>query len=409
MKKLLKSILFVFVCLFGFTVNAETYKEKDIIPVDTSATVETDLFKYDGLIYNSSLDGKGYAHINFSGITSKASSKIPISIDVLLYDENKVNIGYLTYCTDKDVSSDNNRRKIAPNETISFDIAVTKRYFPTDNDKDNGPSKVKYISIMDDNPYCTVGGYSKYLGLNHDEIVGGLVKNNVTEEGMMSELFIFLEQDGMKTVALILIFSIVLLFIQGIILNALHSKMFIDSTLLAYIPIGNNYIAVKCAFGPKIAKIYIILLLLCIPLSFVVVGVFLSGVLSLVSGIAFILVLIKLITKKYDLFYYGLDNGGNNKVQVELSEPSADNSDKTKNEETLEENNIDNNQVVDLNFGADGFSYSDNTPDPSVLDNDSFELPVSDGAATTDTVANDKNDNKDNNQDGGSDLTKFFS
>ena len=155
--------------------------------------------------------------------------------------------------------------------------------------------------------------------------------------------------------------------------------------------------------------IYIILLLLCIPLSFVVVGVFLSGVLSLVSGIAFILVLIKLITKKYDLFYYGLDNGGNNKVQVELSEPSADNSDKTKNEETLEENNIDNNQVVDLNFGADGFSYSDNTPDPSVLDNDSFELPVSDGAATTDTVANDKNDNKDNNQDGGSDLTKFFS
>ena len=100
---------------------------------------------------------------------------VKLVVKYLLDDENKVNIGYLTYCTDKDVSSDNNRRKIAPNETISFDIAVTKRYFPTDNDKDNGPSKVKYISIMDDNPYCTVGGYSKYLGLSHDEIVGGLV------------------------------------------------------------------------------------------------------------------------------------------------------------------------------------------------------------------------------------------
>lgn len=409
MKRILKILLLVFICAICFNVHAEIYKVKDLIPVDTSATVETELFKYDGMIYNSSLDAKGYAHLTFSGITSKAKSKIPISINVLLYDENKINIGYLTYCTDKDFSSDNNRRKIAPNETIGFDIAIVKKYLPTEMDKDNGPSKVKYIAVMDENEYCTIGGYDKYLGLKHEEIVGGLVKDNTTEDGIMKELIVFLRQDGIKVIALTVIISLLLLLIQGIILNMLHCKMFIDSTLLAYLPIGCHYVSVKCAFGPKVAKIYVILLLLSIPLSFMTIGLFFFGLLSIISFISFILVLIKLITRKYDLCYFDPEFRNNKSMNVELSEPSVVNSVSTKKAETLDDteegSNVEGNQVVDLNFGDQGFSYNDSLPDPSVLNDDSFEAPVSGGAATKNNdVASDEN-----KKDEVSDLTKFFS
>lgn len=410
MRKLLKSIIFIFICLFGFNVNAETYKVKELIPIDTPITVDTELFTYDGLTYSSALDGNGYAHLKFNGIVNKSASKVPISIDVLLYDENKKNIGFLTYCTDKDYSTDNNRRKIAPNQIISFDIAVTKRYFPTDTDKENGPSKVKYISVLDENPYCTVGGYDKYYGLTHEEITSGIVASNTTEKGIMSELIIMFQQQGVKLLILTIVITIILYFIQGIILNMLHSRMFIDSTILAYLPIGSNYVAVKCAFGPKIGKIYLIALVVSIPLSLVVVGVFIAAICAFMSGIAFLLVLIKLITKKYDLCYFDPEvKNFNSNVKVELSEPVVENSVNTIKEETLDENDNTNtsggNQVVDLNFGDSGFSYNDSIPDPSVLDdNDGFEAPVSGGANI-----NTEDNNKDSNQDGESDLTKFFS
>ena len=402
MKKLFKTMIFVLISIMLFNVNAETYKEKDLIPVDTSATVDSELFTYEGFSYNSTLDAKGYAHLKFNSITNKGTTKVPVSINVLLFDENKINVGYLTYCTEKDYSTDNNRRKIAPGEKIPFDIPVTKRYFPVEKDKENGPSKVKYIAVMDSNEYCTVGGYDKYIGLTHDAVVNGVTTKDVNGENLVSRFIVFMLQDGVKTIALIILFSLLFLFIQGIILNMLHCKMFIDSTLLAYIPIGCNYVAVKCAFGPKVAKIYIILLLLSIPLSLVVVGIFISGICGIVSVIAFLLVLIKLITKKYDLFYFDpAVKNVNNNIKIEKSVPTEETN--TKKAETLDDNEVNDNQVVDLNFGDKGFSYNDNTPDTSLLDNDSFELPVS-GGANTNVSSSDNN-----NKDGGSDLTKFFS
>ena len=96
-------------------------------------------------------------------------------------------------------------------------------------------------------------------------------------------------------------------------------------------------------------------------------------------------------------------------MNVELSEPSVVNSVSTKKEETLDDTeegkNVESNQVVDLNFGDQGFSYNDSLPDPSVLNDDSFEAPVSGGAATK----NNDVASGDNKKDEVSDLTKFFS
>ena len=77
--------------------------------------------------------------------------------------------------------------------------------------------------------------------------------------------------------------------------------MYNDGTALAYIPIANFYICVKLSFGPTIAKFYIIAFLASIGLTLVGIT-FVSGLLTLVNLVAFIVVIIKLITKKYDLF-----------------------------------------------------------------------------------------------------------
>ena len=50
MKRVLKILLFIYIFVVGFNVNAETYDVKQLIPVNTNATVETELFKYDGMV-----------------------------------------------------------------------------------------------------------------------------------------------------------------------------------------------------------------------------------------------------------------------------------------------------------------------------------------------------------------------
>ena len=54
--------------------------------------------------------------------------------------------------------------------------------------------------------------------------------------------------------------------VQGLILNALYKRMFAITSAMSYLPLLNYYVAVKLAFGSKVAKIYIILLFLSVPL-----------------------------------------------------------------------------------------------------------------------------------------------
>lgn len=209
----MKKIMLLLVLLLApIMVYAEDYKEKTLIPVDTVASVKTEKFDYNNFIYNSSFDSKGNSLITFESIKNNTITKKPVSINILLFGDDQKNIGFLTYCTNKDLDSNYSDFELAGNSSAPFSISVVSKYFV-----DGKTSKdVKYISVLDDNKYCQVGGYDKYSGLTLDEIVNGVVtkKNDndihkyiveLQESGMMMYIII-----GLVGLAVLVIFLMII-------------------------------------------------------------------------------------------------------------------------------------------------------------------------------------------------------
>lgn len=425
-------ILSVLLFCFSLPVNAQDYNTGTLIPVDTNASVTTESFKYD-FIANSFVNEKGFSVINFSNIQNLTSEVKPVSINILLFDAESKNIGFLTYCSEKDVSTDYANYKLNANANTSYYINVVSRYFV------NGktPHDVRYVSVLDDNKYCHIGGYDKYAGLSIEEINNGVY--NMTDNQKASELFSLLKNNLFMIISIVLFVGIGILFIEGLFLNTLHRKIYNTGSALAFIPIANTYLSVKLAFGSLIAKIYIIGFILSMFL-----GAFLPivpAVIGGLGGISFLVVLIKLLTKNYDLFTGNVSNGNGSVPKKK---------DKTVIEETLpppvptvEEVIADNKEeALDLSYGNSSTSFmsqsnetqtepvtsssdlggmfdAPNIASNNVQDGDKFEdiNPPTQNASNENNFINfnmgnssnvDKPDEQKNNKEGESELSKFF-
>lgn len=308
MKRFLKVLLFIFVFFCVANVNAQSYDVGTLIPVNNSATVETDTFTYNDINFNN-YDNSGYRLISFQSITRKSSgnSPIPISINVLLFDSNEKNIGYVTYCSEKDYDGDYSGYTIKSSQSSPFTIKLVKKYFVNKDDTLKSQytfNDIAYYSVLDDNHFCKVGGYDKYKGLTLEQINNGELSNAKTKKTFNFSDIIPSISGGVLVIVISLLIVFIALFIFGSILNALYKRMYAEKTALAYIPIANSYVCVKLAFGKIVSLVYIILFFVSIPLSFVGIGMIFSSLLGVFCSIAFIVVIIKLITKKYDLFYF---------------------------------------------------------------------------------------------------------
>lgn len=308
MKRFLKVLLFIFVFFCVANVNAQSYDVGTLIPVNNSATVETDTFTYNDINFNN-YDNSGYRLISFQSITRKSSgnSPIPISINVLLFDSNEKNIGYVTYCSEKDYDGDYSGYTIKSSQSSPFTIKLVKKYFVNKDDTLKSQytfNDIAYYSVLDDNHFCKVGGYDKYKGLTLEQINSGELNNAKTKKTFNFSDIIPSISGGVLVIIISLLIVFIALFIFGSILNALYKRMYAEKTALAYIPIANSYVCVKLAFGKIVSLVYIILFFVSIPLSFVGIGMIFSSLLGVFCSIAFIVVIIKLITKKYDLFYF---------------------------------------------------------------------------------------------------------
>ena len=204
----MKKINYFVVIILSFfvfqNVKALEYEPMTLIPVDTVATVKTDSFEYNDFRYNSDS-----SNITFSSIKNISNKKIYVSISVLLFDEGKKNIGFISYCTKNDYDTDYNYLKISKNEAIPFNILVRKTYL---KDKKN-ISDIQYISVMDDNKYCKKGGYTKYEGLTIDQISEGMVNSELKEEDIISyfnEFNIFSQLDDERYITLIVVGLLIL-------------------------------------------------------------------------------------------------------------------------------------------------------------------------------------------------------
>ena len=211
-----KILLFLVLLLLPVMVYAEDVKT--LIPVDTKVSVKTEKFDYNNFIYNSKIDEKGNSKITFDSIKNNTISKVPVSINILLFDSNKKNIGYLTYCSDKDYDSNYSGFKLNGNGSSSFTINVVSKYFVTGN----STSDVKYISVLDENSYCQVGGYDKYKGLTLDEIVNGTPNDERNEiEKFISDL----EEKGLMPIIIISLVGIAVLVIIIMVIVSIVRKV----------------------------------------------------------------------------------------------------------------------------------------------------------------------------------------
>lgn len=370
MKRFLKVLLFTFVFFYVTNVNAQSYDVGILIPVNNSATVETDTFTYNDINFNN-YDNSGYRLISFQSITRKSSgnSPIPISINVLLFDSEEKNIGYVTYCSEKDYDGDYSGYTIKSSQSSPFTIKLVKKYFVN---KDNTLKSqytfndIAYYSILDDNHFCKVGGYDKYKGLTLEQINSGELSNAKTKTVFNFSDIIPSISGGVLVIVISLLIVFIALFIFGSILNALYKRMYAEKTALAYIPITNSYVCVKLAFGKIVSLVYIILFFVSIPLSFAGVGMIFSSLLGIFCFIAFIVVIIKLITKKYDLFYFEPS------VKSNINQVSNYNSDVSTNSAYLnrDESLLNNGNSMSLDSDSSSNSFNNISAGSSSMNNE---------------------------------------
>ncbi len=373
MKKLLLILI-----LFGLSMNvyADDYSVKQLIPVDSYATVNTELFSYQNMIFSSATDEKGNGLIRFSAIQNFSSKKVPVSINLLLFDENQKNIGYVTYCSLKDFDSDYAKFQLNATTAHEFAIIVNTKYYVDDK----GVADTKYVAVYDDNPYCHIGGYDKYKGLTLDEIVNNVEKEN---KSMMDQIVDYVQhfmKSSMGKIFIYVIGGLVILSIIGSIINKLYLKMYQKNTNLAYLPFINFYICMSITFGKLFGYIYLgivvagaILIFLNIPyVMYVALGL---GFLSL------LVVILKLITKKYDMYFEP------SKVNNHFNDSSTDSFfhlDETKeSNKRVSPKNIDNHQV-DLSS-----MYSNTQPTRDDYEsNNNISEGISEKLLTTPEVSN---------------------
>ena len=402
----MKKITFYLIILIGLFspifVSAQEYKTMQLIPVDSVATVKTDKFNYQDFLYNSKLDDKGNAMITFNSIVNNTVSKTPISINILLFGEDQKNIGIVTYCTNKDYGNTYEGFKLNSNQAVPFSIKVTpKKYFV----ENKAPGDVKYIAVMDENKYCKIGGYSNYEGLTIDEIANGISSYTKNRSNLSKYVEEFLES-GSTGIIILLLIILGGYIIYGMILNALYKKMYGRPTVLAYLPITNIYITIKLAFGKMVALIVMGIYLLSGVLVLLGLGIVVYLAIFL-DSISFIVVIIKLITRKYDLFSFDPDI---------TSSVVSNKKQKVEEIEKPKENVIDDSQkALDLSY--------DNVDDVSISSIDDNTFDVSSGEAieaeenTENSLIEDNSSTNDSNADNSSteeekkeesDLSKFF-
>lgn len=426
MNKKLFFIILLCLFVFPFFVYAEDYEIQTLIPINTHATVKTDKFLY-GDFYYTYVDGSKAGLISFSSITNNTVSKTAVSINVLLFNEEQKNIGFVTYCSDKDYSSNYSGFKLSGNQSAPFSISVVSKYLV------DGyyPSDVRYISVYDENKYCHIGGYDNYKNLTIDQIVNGAISKKDIFHFSLFEFFSGLGDFGLFPVIVKIIGVLFFLYIIGISLNMLHERMHGKRTILAFIPLIDFFISMKMAFGKIVSTTYLILSVIACVLYYFGIPILLYVIVVLFIISVFIN-LFKFFSKKYDLFIIepsiktvGLES--NNAFTAEVPKEKKNFSffkKKKKNNDTnhfINSNSSTNfdqpyldsqNDILDLSYDDKNITASTSLQS-NENNNDLFNVSVGEIANTgnnTDSSldSNNMSNESTNNENGDSDLYKFF-
>ena len=291
----MKKIVFIYFLLhiIFLPVFAQEYDVLEYIPVDRLATVHTDKFNYNDFTFSSSVDEKGNHLLKFDSIHNNKKSRTAVSINLLIFDRNHKNIGFLSYCSDKDMKSDYSGFKLLGEKEEPFQIIIDSNYFVSGKNM----MDAEYVAVLDENKYCRIENNNKYEGLTIEEITNGdKESSNFT---FISDLF---TDVTLLITILIVILVLIILAGLGFLFNILHKRMYGTTTFLSYIPVVNFFISMQLAFGKIVAAIYIAFLGVSVVVYFLQIKILLYIFLGLFV-LSVIVVIIKILTGKYDLFY----------------------------------------------------------------------------------------------------------
>lgn len=149
MKKLLKILFILLICVSFKTVYAENYKIKELIPYKTDTTIHTDNFSYKEIYFDK-------VGVHFNGIKNLTNEKLPISISIGLFNSKGKNIGTINYCNDS----------LSGKEEMNYIIKFEDKYLG----KDVKISDIKYMSVLGDNITCKTKGSRDYIGQSVDKM-----------------------------------------------------------------------------------------------------------------------------------------------------------------------------------------------------------------------------------------------
>ena len=296
----MKKIFFCFILFFVLfldclTARAVEYPVNTLIPVGELATVRTNRFDYNDFTFLTTIE-RGNGTIRLESIHNNLSIKSPVSINILLFNQKKTNIGFLTYCSEKDFDGQYASYVLKGNGYSSYSITVSKKYFGDEW----GPSDVSYIAVMDENEFCHIGGYKNYIGKTIEEISSNEIAPS-TKQIVAEKVKVFLKSELFVKILIGLgIFIAYMTFCSC--LDSLHKRMFMHGTNLNYLPIANMFVTVKMVYGRIVAPIYLVLLVISGVLYFLKIH-FLLYAMIIFWILALVLAFIKSSTKKYDLFY----------------------------------------------------------------------------------------------------------
>ena len=297
-----KNYIFITLLLYIFTcVNVyagEVVNKMTLVPANESFNINTDNFDYRNIKYYATVTDSNYGAIDIDSIHNKTDKSRPISFNIMLFNKNKDYIGYVSYCSIKELDSKFAQTYLKPDAREAVTIPVDLKYLSAKYDKED----VAYLVFANDNSDCKIIDKNKYAGLSLYGIETGKPSpkydknslenrvNRIINLGLPKFLLIFLVIAAIYTTVLMVI-------------NALYNKMYNKSSYLAWIPIINSVASMRVAFGSIIAVLYLVLLLVGLY-SFIILNKMTILLISaLLMTLSFMLNVVKLTTGQYTLMY----------------------------------------------------------------------------------------------------------
>lgn len=385
-------ILFILLTFSFFDVKA--LEPSKLITANEKITIDTEIFTYNNLYF---VDNNGNKTIYFDSINNKLTKKAPISFSIGLFDQENKNIGLINYCSSEDLDSAFANYYVPALGYTTFNLNVTPKYLIDGKISAN----VYYISFLDSNKYCKIGGADNYKDKTYEEIID---EDNILINNNNSFLKKLIDKGIIKNIIYFIII-IILYFVYCNIIDLLYRNVNGHSSNLTYIPIVNIYLASKLAFGQIVAIGNIILTLLGIGLVFLNFKL-LMYLMVFLNIISFLAVVIKLITKKYDMFIISFklkdsEDSEEDDDDYNINENEAKNEFLDNEEELEEDEKIDDTfkEIDDINLDED-VKVEDKD---SKKDEINEEKPIPN--ENTIKLINDEENNNDNEVD---DLSRFF-